>query len=153
MDIISFKESVPIQQSIMGLDLGKVKIGLAISDQTQTIATPLEVYTRKNRKKDLEFIVNILQTESIGAIVCGLPLTLDGTENNNCLYARRFCQSIQECLTLPVWFQDERFTTKTSNESLKQLGIRRKKRDQIDDKIAATIILQSTLDRLKYLNC
>ena len=150
MDFDLFCQELPKERPILGLDLGKAKIGIALSDFTWTIATPFAVWQRQSRAKDLEAICQLIETEHVGGVVCGLPLALDGTETKACHANRRLCALVHERHSCPYYMHDERFSTSASTRSLKEQGMRRKKRDQIDDKVAASLILQTVLDRLNY---
>lgn len=141
-----FKNNLEFGKRILGLDIGDAKIGIAVSDLSHNIANPREVLRRKNIKSDIEFFNNFIKQEEICAIVAGLPLSLQGEETEYCAKIRKFIDKINKDHSLPVFFQDERMSTSAVTRILKDSGMTRKKRDAIDDKMAAAYILQIVLD-------
>ena len=135
---------------ILGLDPGERRIGVALSDPTGTIASPHSVIDL--RSTDAATAVRTICEEyDVGLIVVGLPTGLSGTEGPSATAARTFGALIAEAAGLPVEYQDERFTTVTAEAALLEGGVRRDKRRDVRDKVAAAVILQTYLDR-KDLN-
>lgn len=134
---------------ILGLDPGERRIGVAVSDVTGTIASPVEFIDRKagdygQRLKDL-------CTEwEIATIVVGLPLSLDGTEGPAAGRSREFGSFLGELTGVPVIYRDERFTTVTAEQALLEGGVKRRKRTEKRDQIAAAVMLQGYLDARRY---
>ena len=135
---------------ILGLDPGERRIGVALSDPTGTIASPHSVIDR--RTVDPAVAVRELCDEyGVDLIVVGLPTGLSGNEGPSAKAARAFGVLVSKAAGLPVQYQDERFTTVTAEGALLEGGVRRDKRREVRDKVAAAVILQTYLDR-KDLN-
>ena len=132
---------------IMALDVGNVRIGIAVSDLMGIIANPLETYTRKgNLAIDAEYIANLAKQKEVSLFISGLPLSLVGGENEQTLKTREFIDELQKHTDIPVKYLDERFTTLSAERVLIQGNVRRENRKMVIDKVAATIILQNYLD-------
>ena len=132
----------------MALDVGDVRIGVAVSDLMGIIANPLETYTRKgNLDSDTRYIVNLAHEKEVSLIVSGLPLGLKGQENEQTAKTREFIDKLREICDIPVEYLDERFTTMSAERVLIEGNVRRENRKKVIDKVAATIILQNYLDR------
>ena len=132
---------------IMALDVGNVRIGIAVSDLMGIIANPLETYTRKgNLAVDAEYIANLAKQKEVSLFISGLPLSLAGGENEQTLKTREFIDELQKHTDIPVKYLDERFTTLSADRVLIQGNVRRENRKKVIDKVAATIILQNYLD-------
>lgn len=132
----------------MGLDYGTVRIGIAACDATRIIASPKEVYTRRNISKDIGHIARMAREHGAVGVVIGLPLAQDGTEGENCLRVREFAAKIEKKSGLPILFYDERLSTSAVTRTMKDAGVRRKNRQAVDDKLAAGYILQCVIDML-----
>lgn len=131
---------------MLGLDYGTRRVGVAICDSGQVIASPYAVLEAGDALAGLD---EILSTEDIEGIVVGLPVSLSGEEGQVALAARSFAQEVASHTGLPVELVDERFTTKVAEDVLIQGGVRRSKRRDIRDKMAATVMLQGHLDSLR----
>lgn len=132
---------------IMALDVGDVRIGVAVSDLMGIIANPLETYTRKGDiEKDVGYIVALAKSHEVSLFVSGLPLGLNGQENDQTRKTREFIDALTAATDIPVKFMDERFTTLSAERVLIQGNVRRENRKKVIDKVAATIILQNYLD-------
>jgi putative Holliday junction resolvase len=132
---------------VMALDVGNVRIGIAVSDLMGIIANPLETYTRKgNLTVDAQYIADLAKQKEVSLFVSGLPLSLSGGENEQTLKTREFIDELQKHTDIPVKYLDERFTTLSAERVLIQGNVRRENRKKVIDKVAATIILQNYLD-------
>lgn len=131
---------------IMSLDLGEVRIGIALSDIMWIIASGLETYTRKNIELDVEHIANLVKEHNVGLIVLGLPINMDGTKGERVEKTYAFAEELKKKIDCKIDYMDERLTTVTAERILIDGNVRRDKRKQVIDKLAATIILQSYLD-------
>ncbi len=131
---------------LLGLDYGTKRVGVAISDSSQLIASPYAVIDAASAISALE---EILATEEVDALVVGLPLSLSGEEGASAAAARAFGRELAESTGLAVSFVDERFTTKVAEDALIAGGVRRAKRRDIRDKMAAAVMLQGHLDSLR----
>lgn len=140
---------LPTAGPLLGLDIGMARIGLALSDRERMIATPFEVYTRRNMSQDLGHINAFGVKEQVAGIVVGLPLQLDGMEGENCVAVRHFSQKLEKKTGLPVLLYDERMSTAAATRALSEAGMTRKKRQSLDDKLAASLVLQEVLGRLR----
>jgi putative Holliday junction resolvase len=130
----------------MSLDLGEVRIGIAISDIMNIIANGLETYTRQTLQKDVEHVANIVKERGVGTIVMGLPINMDGTKGERVEKTYAFAEELKKVTDCKIDYMDERLTTVTAERVLIDGNVRRDKRKQVIDKLAATIILQSYLD-------
>ena len=132
---------------IIALDIGTVRIGIATSDIMEIIASAYEVYRRKNLDIDVKYIAELVSKLDAGEIVIGLPLKLDGTEGQSVEMAKLFGEKLSELVKVPIVYQDERLSTVSAQKILIESGMRREKRKDKVDSIAATIILQTYLDK------
>lgn len=131
------------------LDVGDVRIGIAFSDITGLIANPGETYRLTgNEEKDFSYLATEIKKKECDAIIIGLPLNMDGTEGDRVAKTRAFADKLSQYIDTPMVFQDERLSTVSAEKMLIESGVRREKRKQVVDKIAASIILQSYLDRI-----
>src|SRR5260221_4120798 len=134
---------------MIGVDFGSRRIGLACSDPTGTIATPLQVLERaRDQTIDHRAIVAVARENEADRIIVGLPLSLSGDEGPA---ARAVLDEVEELrgvagANLPVDVHDERFTTVTAERSLVQARMRREARKRIRDAVAAAVMLQSYLE-------
>lgn len=131
----------------MALDVGDVRIGIAVSDLMGIIANPLETYTRRgDAERDAKYIADLAKAHEVELFVSGLPLGLNGLENEQTAKTRAFIEQLQKQTDVPVKFMDERFTTLSAERVLIEGNVRRENRKKVIDKVAATIILQNYLD-------
>ncbi len=131
----------------MALDVGDVRIGVAVSDLMGIIANPLETYTRKgDLSADAAYIAALADAHDVTLFVSGLPLGLDGKENVQTQKTRLFTDELKKHTSVEIRFMDERFTTMGAERVLIQGNVRRENRKKVIDKVAATIILQNFLD-------
>lgn len=130
----------------MALDLGEKRIGVAISDETRTIARSLIVIQRKSRKSDFDRISRIASEQKASMMLVGLPLQASGEEGDKALWVRDYAGDLQRQLQLPLEFWDESYTTVQAEASLRERGVHGKRRRKRVDAAAAAFILQSYLD-------
>ena len=139
---------VPAEGRLLAIDLGDKRIGLALSDPTQTLAQPLGTLTRRVGKRfPLKQLRTQLEAHRPVGVVLGLPLESDGTEGPRALEARAIGTLIEAKAALPVCFHDERMTTARALRAIKELGGSTRGRKGDVDQLAATTILQTFLDR------
>lgn len=131
---------------IMCLDYGDVRIGIALSDLLQTIASPYETYTRKNLQADLDYFKKLATEKEVERIVIGLPYNMDGTAGERILVTKEFGVKLSEYLGLPVEYVDERLSSVEAEDILAEAGVKAINRKGLIDKIAAGIILESYLN-------
>ncbi len=134
-----------MNERIIALDIGDVRIGVAVSDPTRTIATPVEVITRVGWGPDTRRILEICNRYDTVQVLSGLPLNMDGTEGFQAEKVRAFCSQLEKA-GLNVFFQDERLSTVSAEEALLEDGMSREGRKTVVDKVAAALILQQWLD-------
>jgi len=131
----------------LGLDVGTVTIGIAISDPLGMFAQPVRTLRRTGRKADVAEIVQLVGEREVANIVVGLPLRTDATEGDSAKEARRMADALAVALPgVRMIMQDERFSTAEAERALIAGNVRRKKRKQLVDQVAAVLILQSWLD-------
>ncbi len=128
------------------MDVGDVRIGLAVSDLMGIIANPLETYVRKSFVKDIDYIVNLAKEMEVDTIVSGLPKNLNNQDSLQTQKVREFVEKLEEAWGKNVVFVDERFTTASAQRVLLEGNVRRGDRKKVVDKVAATIILQTYLE-------
>ena len=137
-----------MNERIVCLDIGDVRIGVAVSDPTGTIATPVEVISRIGWGPDIRKIAAVCKRYETNRILSGLPLNMDGSEGFQAQKVRSFCEQLEKS-GFSVVFQDERLSTVTAEEALIEGGISRTGRKQVVDKVAASVILSQWLEARK----
>ena len=136
---------------IMGVDPGDKRIGIAISDPTQTIASPYSVIEHTSREADARAILAIGEENQVGLVLIGQALNWDGDISPQGKKAARLAEEIQSLGDIPVKLWDEYGSTRTARESRQMMNLPRNKRKGHHDQIAAVIILQTYLDALAGL--
>lgn len=140
------KTVLPAEGRLLGLDYGEKRLGIAVSTPEQTIASPLENYTRRGDDADARLITQVAEEYCAVGIVVGLPVHMSGEEGKQARRAREFGAFVQQVTGLPVVFWDERFSSKKAEAHLLAAALSRKKRTVRRDKLAAAFLLQSYLD-------
>ncbi|OPX98754.1 MAG: putative Holliday junction resolvase [Syntrophorhabdus sp. PtaU1.Bin002] len=131
---------------VLGLDVGTKKIGVAMSDSTQSIAQGLKVYRRTCLKDDLEEVKRLAEEHTITEIVIGLPKDLSGTVGKKAQEVMAFAEQVERYTQIPIVLWDERFSTNEANRVFELAQVNHKKRKPFIDMIASQIILQGYLD-------
>lgn len=134
---------------IMSVDLGKARTGLALCDKTEFLASPYKVIFEKSPQKLLQKVADAANEAKAALIVVGLPKNMDGSEGESAQNARDFAAQLAELTEVETVMQDERGTTITAHSFLNDTNTRGKKRKNVVDEVAATIILQDFLDARK----
>ena len=134
---------------LLGLDLGEKTIGLALSDVTRMIATPMETLKRGKFTRDAETLGRIISEHEVGGLVIGLPINMDGTEGPRCQSARQFAANILERMDIEIAFWDERLSTVAVTRTMIEADLSRAKQKEAVDKMAAAYILQGALDFMR----
>jgi putative Holliday junction resolvase len=133
---------------VLALDLGSKRIGVAVSDRSGTIATPLTVVVRSGRvADDHRRIANLVAEEDAERVIVGLPLSLDGSFGPAATAAEAEAEALAGALPVPVEMFDERLTTVTADRALMEARMRGDVRRRVVDKVAAAVLLQAWLDR------
>jgi putative Holliday junction resolvase len=140
-------EPIPTSGRIIGIDFGTVRIGIAVTDPGQTIASPLEIWQSQNQKTNAKYFQKLQELEDPVGFVVGLPLHMSGDESGKSREAVAFGNWLGELTGLPVAWADERYSTAMAKEVCQQLGLSGEKRKAHLDKIAAQVILSSWLER------
>jgi putative Holliday junction resolvase len=142
--------AIPLSGKLLGLDVGSRTIGIAVSDSLRYSATPLETISRTKFTTDASRIVELVASNSIAGIVIGLPLNMDGSEGPRAQSTRAFARNLAQKLSVPIVFWDERLSTSAVERMMiEEANMRRDRRAEVVDKLAASYILQGALDRLR----
>ncbi len=148
-DVAAFKALLPTSGRLIGIDAGTKTLGLALSDVTRTIASPLETIRRTKFKADAARLMELVQAHGVTGLVLGLPANLDGTEGPRAQATRALSRNLNQIFALPILLWDERLTTAAAERMLIAADTSRKRRAEVIDKLAATLILQGALDRMR----
>jgi putative Holliday junction resolvase len=140
---------LPVTGKILGLDLGTKTIGVAVSDAMRYSASPLETIKRTKFTKDAERLEVLITENQIVGILLGLPLYMDGSEGPRVQSTRAFARNLKQRVNLPIAFWDERLSTSAVTRMMIEADLRRDRRAEVVDKLAASYILQGALDRLR----
>ena len=134
---------------LIGIDGGTKTLGLALSDVTRAVASPLETIIRRKFKIDADRLLELAAGHNVAGFVLGLPRNLDGTEGPRAQATRALARNLNKLSPLPILLWDERLTTAEAERMLIAADQTRKRREQVIDKLAATLILQNALDRFR----
>lgn len=134
---------------IIAIDYGNKKTGVAISNQEQSFAMPFKQINFTDISKQISEIILLMATYKVCGIVIGLPIDTNGLETGQTKIVRNFANVLANLADLPIYLQDERFTSKAADNLLKAMGIKRKDRNSQDDSVAASIILQDTINSMR----
>lgn len=137
---------------ILGLDIGEKRIGVAVSDELGVTAQGLCTLNRNSMEDDIRRLAEVVQRWSAQKIVAGLPRNMNGTYGPQVAMVKEFMDRFQSEIEIEVIYQDERLSTAAARQTLLEGAVRRHKRKQVIDKIAAALILQSYLDRQRLEN-
>ncbi len=153
LDIEDFAAALPQYAPVVGLDPGEKTIGVAVSDVTRTVASPLALIEKTKFTQDAEQLFKLMESRGAVGIVIGLPMNMDGTEGVRCQSNRALGRNLLRLKPdLPITFWDERLSTAAVTRVLiDEHDVSRKRRDEVVDKMAAGWILQGALERLRGL--
>ena len=138
-------DALPSVGRLAGIDFGTVRVGVAITDPDQRLASPLENYTRRGKAADSQWLRDLVKQERLAGFVVGLPVHLSGDESAKSREARQFGQWIKELTGLPVAYFDERFTSAQAESLLLGAELTKKRRKPRLDMLAAQILLAAYL--------
>lgn len=142
-----FKTLLKQNKRIIGLDVGRKTVGVALSDRDKNIATPKFIITRKSIAKDIEVLIKYIAENDVCAIVAGLPLNSNGEVVECCNYIVKFVEELDKKVNLPTFFENEFLSSFVVEDfMIDDLGIKSIKVKGVVDKSAASVILQSVLD-------
>ena len=140
---------LPTKSRLLGLDVGRKTIGLAVSDSDMKIATTVGTIRRSKFTKDVKNLDAIITERQVNGLVLGLPISMDGNEGPACQSVRQFAVNLDNILEIGITFWDERLSTSAVERLLtKEADLSRNRRSKIIDKMAAAYILQGALDSL-----
>lgn len=136
---------------VLAIDYGRVRLGLALSDEEEILASPLP-FVRRSRSLDADVrsLAHLAAEHAVERIVVGLPLQMDGTEGEMADEVHGFAQRVKEVTGLPVSMIDERLTSAEAERALIEGDVSRRKRKRLRDSLAAVLILQADLDRRRF---
>lgn len=143
----SLSEGAPI----IAIDYGNKKTGVAISNQEQSFAMPFKQMNLPNISNLIQEIIALVTTHKVCGIVIGLPIDTNSLETEQTKQVRNFAEQVATQTNIPIYLQDERFTSKVADNLMKSIGLKRKERNSHDDSVAASIILQDTINSMKKL--
>ena len=135
-------------QRLLGLDVGSKTVGLALSDVSRSIATPLHTLARGKFTDDAHKLFKLAAEHEVGALVIGLPINMDGSEGPRCQSVRQFAANLLKLSDVNIVFWDERLSTAVATRAMLEADMSRKKRAENVDKVAAAYILQGLIDNL-----
>ncbi len=149
-DLTDLPAACPPDTPWIGLDLGENTIGVAVSDTSRMIASPLQLIRKTKFTQDAEQLIKLMNGRNVSALIIGLPLNMDGTEGPRAQSCRAFARNLERLRPVNVAFQDERLsTTAVERFLIEELDLTRKRRADVVDRTAAAWILQGALDRLR----
>jgi putative Holliday junction resolvase len=131
---------------ILAIDLGDVRMGLAVSDELMITAQPLPTWRRRGHQADLTHLEGTVKDWEVNEVVVGFPKHLAGKVGKSASKAQKFAEELKSTLSVPVILWDERYSTVAAERTLIEAGVNRERRRQVRDSVAALLILQSYLD-------
>jgi putative Holliday junction resolvase len=150
LDLLDLPAACSPDTPWMGLDLGEKTIGVAVSDATRLIASPLELIRKSKFSLEAEQLFKLMAHRKVSALVIGLPVNMDGTEGPRAQSCRAFARNLERLRPVNIAFWDERLSTSAVERFLiEDLDLNRKRRAQVVDRTAAAWILQGALDRVR----
>ncbi len=135
---------------LLGLDVGDVRIGIAVSDLLMLTAQGIETYTRKEEQADIDYLLGFIKQYDVDTIVCGLPKNMNGTLGPQAEKVQAFASKLEQQSGLKLVYWDERLSTRSATNTLLEADVSRKKRKKVVDKIAAVVILQGYMDAQSF---
>jgi putative Holliday junction resolvase len=144
IDLLALPPSGPL----LGIDPGSKTLGIAASDGLRLIASPVETIARTKLAKDLDALFTLYDARACVGLVCGLPLNMDASEGPRAQSARALVRNILKTRDVPIAFQDERLSTAQATRAMLDADLSRARRAELTDASAASVILQTALDRL-----
>jgi putative Holliday junction resolvase len=150
LDLLDLPAACPPGTPWLGLDLGENTIGVAASDTSRMIASPLELIRKEKFSLDAARLIKLMNGRNVSALVIGLPMNMDGSEGPRAQSCRAFARNLERLRPVNVAFWDERLSTSAVERFLiDELDLSRKRRAGVIDRTAAAWILQGALDRVR----
>ena len=151
IDLLDLEGALASAAPLVGLDLGEKTIGVAVSDTSRSIASPLALIRKTKFTRDVETLFKLMEGRGAAGVVIGLPMNMDGSEGPRCQSSRAFARNLLRIKDLPIAFWDERLSTEAVNRMLiDEADTTRARRAEVVDKAAAAWILQGALDRMDH---
>ncbi|ABV74793.1 Holliday junction resolvase-like protein [Rickettsia akari str. Hartford] len=147
----AFSRLLILNSPLIAIDYGSKKLGIALSNQERSIAMPLNTITEINKKIVITSLLSIVEKYKVCGVVIGMPIDMSGAVTEQTNMVMKFAEEFTKSINLPIYLQDERLTTKAANNFLKSFGMKRKDRDNNDDAVAASMILETVLDSMKNI--
>ena len=148
-DIEDFKKSIGKKSRLLGIDPGKKRVGLAISDEDKLVSTPLKTIIKKNNSDLTKEIKKIIEENNIKGIVVGNPINMDGSKGPSAQSANDFAKYLSNNISIPVTMWDERLSSEAAFNLSSNLDINTSKKVEKLDQNAASFILQGAIDYIK----
>ena len=139
-------DSLPFEGRLAGIDFGTRRVGIAVCDASQQLASPLDVYQRRNEPEDAVYFQQLVSDQALVGLVVGLPVHVSGEESQKSQQARLFGNWLSQLTGLPVAYHDERYSSAQAEEVLEAASLTSKQRKQRIDKVAAQFILSAYLE-------
>ena len=149
LDIEDFKKSIGNKSRLLGIDPGKKRIGLAISDEDKLVSTPLKTILKKKNFDFIKEIKKIIEENNIQGIIVGNPLNMDGSKGSSSQSSNDFARNLSNNISIPVTMWDERLSSEGAFKLSANIGVNTSKKIKKLDQNAASFILQGVLDYLK----
>lgn len=149
MALITLDDLRETKGALLGVDPGTKTLGLAISDRTRLIASPLHTINRKKFTLDAQSLLKTYEDNDVTALIVGLPINMDGSHGPRTQSVRDFCTNLTRIKDVPIFLWDERLSTMAVTRTMLADDMSRAKRAKNVDKMAAAYILQGVLDRLR----
>lgn len=145
--IKDFSKKLTATGALIGIDYGSKKIGISISDKNRVVSMPYDIIKSKNVSDACAAIHKIIDKKKVSGVVIGYPLEINGKEGNSCENVKKFVEKLDiDSIKLPYYYQDERLSTRSAISFLKTHKTSKRHKDEDDDSLAASYILQTTLD-------
>ncbi len=148
-DIEDFKKSIGKKSRLLGIDPGKKRVGLAISDEDKVVSTPLKTIIKKNNSNLAKEIKEIIEENNIKGIVVGNPINMDGSKGPSAQSANDFAEYLSNNISIPVTMWDERLSSEAAFNLSSNLDINTSKKVEKLDQNAASFILQGAIDYIR----
>ncbi len=149
LDIEDFKKSIGNKSRLLGIDPGKKRIGLAISDEDKLVSTPLKTILKKKNFNFIREIKEIIEENNIKGIIVGNPLNMDGSKGSSSQSSNDFARNLSNNISIPITMWDERLSSEGAFKLSANIGVNTSKKIEKLDQNAASFILQGVLDYLK----
>ena len=148
-DIEDFKKSIGKKSRLLGIDPGKKRVGIAISDENKLVSTPLKTIKKKKNIDLINEILEIIKENNIKGIVVGNPINMDGSKGPSSQSAKDFAKNLSNTISIPIVMWDERLSSQAAFNLSSSLDINTSKKVEKLDQNAASFILQGAIDYIK----